>query len=425
MKLELSRWGAVGLLESLWHFTSEYAKQGDIGRFSDEQIAAAIDWQGDSAQLVRALVETHWCDECTTSTLMCAPNAHESAPCTQCRLRVHDWAQHCDDGVHTVLARAGLLFADGTEPNLRRLSLSDRRKLRKKLDARVHDEHINVRAERTASGKKHSSPSPSHSHSHSHSPSPTPAIAMAPAQPEPKPAPVVRAPAPAVRAEPQPEHGSGGSGPNGAEPGAGAEGSGSGPGSRGVGLEMQRQLAALRNVDDSDEEITRFGGVQRKLNEVGVNADVVGQLAHRRDVTPARIERELADIRGSPKPVVRLRRGGRAGDQASNRERARKGAEKTAMSDQQPPPIQTRAERVDADRFHRQQQLAGWKAQHGRLQDARATFDEVDEDFRAKWWAEWPGREDPLYKRMRERGKWPIEFIAWVYETKITGEGIW
>ena len=41
-RLGLERWGAVGLLECLWHFAAHYAKRGDVGRFSDEAIARAM-----------------------------------------------------------------------------------------------------------------------------------------------------------------------------------------------------------------------------------------------------------------------------------------------------------------------------------------------------------------------------------------------
>ena len=42
--LEIPRPYAVGILESLWHLTARYAPQGDIGRFSDEEIARWVGW---------------------------------------------------------------------------------------------------------------------------------------------------------------------------------------------------------------------------------------------------------------------------------------------------------------------------------------------------------------------------------------------
>jgi hypothetical protein len=84
---------AVGYLELLWHFASEFAPQGDVGRFADERIEAALHWQGRTGKLVSALVESGWLD-------------HHPG----CRLCVHDWGDHCDDAVRKRLSRAGLSF---------------------------------------------------------------------------------------------------------------------------------------------------------------------------------------------------------------------------------------------------------------------------------------------------------------------------
>lgn len=60
--LILTHWQCVGLLESIWLFAQTNAIAGDIGRYSDEDIAAAIEWQGDPTELVRHLVECGWPD---------------------------------------------------------------------------------------------------------------------------------------------------------------------------------------------------------------------------------------------------------------------------------------------------------------------------------------------------------------------------
>lgn len=70
------------MLESLWHFAAGYAKRGDVGRFTDEEIASHLEWRGDAAQMVAALVEARWLDRC---------------PCH--RLRVHHWKDHADQTV--------------------------------------------------------------------------------------------------------------------------------------------------------------------------------------------------------------------------------------------------------------------------------------------------------------------------------------
>ncbi len=81
-RLQLARWQVVGLLESVWHFSAGYARRGDIGRHADQEIANHIDWRGDAAQLVAALVGARWLDRCACH-----------------RLRVHDWPDHADQTV--------------------------------------------------------------------------------------------------------------------------------------------------------------------------------------------------------------------------------------------------------------------------------------------------------------------------------------
>lgn len=84
---------AVGYLELLWHFAAEFCPQGNIGRFSDDRIEAALDWRGPRGKLLGALSEAGWVDECPVS-----------------RLLVHDWHEHCDESVRRKLQRAGLEF---------------------------------------------------------------------------------------------------------------------------------------------------------------------------------------------------------------------------------------------------------------------------------------------------------------------------
>jgi hypothetical protein len=84
---------AVGYLELLWHFTAEFAPQGDIGRFTDKRIEAGVSWSGSSGSLVSALIEAGWVDRNQ-----------------QHRLVVHDWHDHADDAVRKKLNRAELPF---------------------------------------------------------------------------------------------------------------------------------------------------------------------------------------------------------------------------------------------------------------------------------------------------------------------------
>ena len=96
-RLGLPRYAVVGILESLWHFTSKYAPVGDIGKYQDSLIARSIEWDGDGEQLVRALVESGWIDEHPTF-----------------RLVIHDWADHADEATKKKLSREGKSFVDGT-----------------------------------------------------------------------------------------------------------------------------------------------------------------------------------------------------------------------------------------------------------------------------------------------------------------------
>ncbi len=77
-RLKETRRGVIGLLEGLWLATAKNCPQGDIGRFSNEDIAIMVDWEGDADELVAALIECRWLDMCTEH-----------------RLLVHDWEDHC------------------------------------------------------------------------------------------------------------------------------------------------------------------------------------------------------------------------------------------------------------------------------------------------------------------------------------------
>ncbi len=80
--LGLPIWQVKGILQALWDFVGENAIHGDVGRFSDEQIAVGIEYAGDAQNLMRILRETRWLD------------AHPTH-----RLVVHDWHEHCEDRV--------------------------------------------------------------------------------------------------------------------------------------------------------------------------------------------------------------------------------------------------------------------------------------------------------------------------------------
>lgn len=110
--LGVPRCTAIGILESLWHFTASQCPRGNVGRFSDEDIAEAVFWEGDASALISALVECRWLDRSE-----------------EFRLIVHHWCDHADDRVNMKLARSLDTFACGKEPSTKRLSHEERRKL--------------------------------------------------------------------------------------------------------------------------------------------------------------------------------------------------------------------------------------------------------------------------------------------------------
>jgi hypothetical protein len=91
---------AVGLLESLWHFTVKHAIRGDIGRATDEEIEAGVRWPELSAAIpnTKPLVPT---------LIACGFLDLDE----QYRLLVHDWPEHADQSVKKTLSNRGHDFA--------------------------------------------------------------------------------------------------------------------------------------------------------------------------------------------------------------------------------------------------------------------------------------------------------------------------
>lgn len=100
-RLGISRMLAIGLLESLWIATQHNAPRGDLGRFTNEEIAIEIGWDGDPDAMVLALVETGWLD---TSN--------------EYRLVIHDWHKHAPRYIHGIVAKLGgfVIVADCSDP---------------------------------------------------------------------------------------------------------------------------------------------------------------------------------------------------------------------------------------------------------------------------------------------------------------------
>lgn len=84
--LNLPLYATVGLLEMLFHFTAEFARSGDIGKYSNSVITDYMGWKDDPDVLIDAMLASCWIDACTCH-----------------RLRVHDWPDHADQTVKRVL----------------------------------------------------------------------------------------------------------------------------------------------------------------------------------------------------------------------------------------------------------------------------------------------------------------------------------
>lgn len=128
----------VGILELLWQFTARVAKAGDIGKWTDEDIAEAVFWSDKPvAELIEALVSEGWLDRDRTH-----------------RLVVHGWSEHADDATHMSLARAVTYFADGRQPRLSRLSREERPRIEEQFRAHA------ARTPRARRGVSPPSPAP-------------------------------------------------------------------------------------------------------------------------------------------------------------------------------------------------------------------------------------------------------------------------
>lgn len=77
-KLKVSRYGAVGVLVSLWGWALDYARDGDLSKYDDDDVAGVVGWDGDSKALIAALVDSGWMDA---------------------DRRIHDWYQGAGDTV--------------------------------------------------------------------------------------------------------------------------------------------------------------------------------------------------------------------------------------------------------------------------------------------------------------------------------------
>jgi hypothetical protein len=78
-RLRLPLWQAVGLLETLWKVAYRNAPAGDIGKLTNDELAGALEWDGDADELIDALTDSKWLDR---------DSVH--------RLLIHDWEHECE-----------------------------------------------------------------------------------------------------------------------------------------------------------------------------------------------------------------------------------------------------------------------------------------------------------------------------------------
>lgn len=107
--LKLPKFATVGLLQTLWDFTGVNTPEGNIGKFTNEEIAMAIGYEDDPDALVECLIRRAWLD---------TSEVH--------RLVIHHWPDHCEDRIHERLAKERRLFADGSKPRLTSLPTASR-----------------------------------------------------------------------------------------------------------------------------------------------------------------------------------------------------------------------------------------------------------------------------------------------------------
>lgn len=91
--LKIPTYQALGILETLWHFTGRFTPQGNIGKYDDADIEAWVDWDGAEGALIEALVKAKW--------------LYRS---DEYRLIVHDWHEHADDATRLQLKRQNVDF---------------------------------------------------------------------------------------------------------------------------------------------------------------------------------------------------------------------------------------------------------------------------------------------------------------------------
>ena len=94
-QLRLPEFQVVGILESIWMLGRTSAQEGNVGKYSNEEIAVFIEYHGDADELIEALVDCRWLDKDD-----------------QFRLVIHNWERHVPNYLRGAMKRHDKVFAD-------------------------------------------------------------------------------------------------------------------------------------------------------------------------------------------------------------------------------------------------------------------------------------------------------------------------
>lgn len=111
----------------MWQLCSRDFPRGNIGKLSNDKIASALEWEDDPNALVHALEMSGFID-----------------PHPVHRYVVHDWPHHCEDSIHSYLARRFERFADGSVPKFTRLTTLEKKAVIEKWEKIISGDHVEL-----------------------------------------------------------------------------------------------------------------------------------------------------------------------------------------------------------------------------------------------------------------------------------------
>ncbi len=87
-RLQIPKWQAVGILETLFNFAAVNADDGNIGRYTNDEICLYLEYFDSSDKLIEALIESGFVDVCDEN-----------------RLSIHDWNEHAPKYIKDRIAK--------------------------------------------------------------------------------------------------------------------------------------------------------------------------------------------------------------------------------------------------------------------------------------------------------------------------------